>query len=213
MLGSIISAGINAVGSFFGAREQNSANSRISDRQMDFQREMSNTAYQRAMADMRKAGLNPILAYKQGGATTPPGASIPAVDAIGPAVRSGVSTAMQNRRLEADLEILEREAENKIDIGDNIRADTRLKNAQRHAATTSSKLNEMLTGVRHAEKLILDENLSSAKTAATQADQTRDYLESPVGEIGRRIELLRRQLIGGTGLYGGFSLNAPRRRK
>lgn len=38
-----------------------------------WQEQMSNTAYQRAVEDMRKAGINPILAYQQGGASTPGG--------------------------------------------------------------------------------------------------------------------------------------------
>lgn len=43
--------------------------------QRDWQEKMANTSYQRAMEDMQKAGLNPILAYSQGGADVPGGAA------------------------------------------------------------------------------------------------------------------------------------------
>lgn len=45
------------------------------DRQRGWSEALSNSAYSRAMADMRHAGLNPILAYSQGGASSPGGAS------------------------------------------------------------------------------------------------------------------------------------------
>lgn len=41
----------------------------------DWQEKMSSTAYQRAVEDMKKAGLNPILAFSNGGASTPGGSA------------------------------------------------------------------------------------------------------------------------------------------
>ena len=68
LIGGIASAAIGS--KISSGYAQKSAN-----KQMDFQEEMSNTSYQRAMADMKAAGLNPMLAYQQGGASTPTGAS------------------------------------------------------------------------------------------------------------------------------------------
>jgi hypothetical protein len=70
----------SAIAGLVGTHLTNKANKAISARQMAFQKEMSSTAYQRGMADMKKAGLNPMLAFSKGGASTPQGASIPAQD-------------------------------------------------------------------------------------------------------------------------------------
>jgi len=59
-------------------RKTNNTNIKLGREQMAFQEEMSSSAYQRGVQDMKKAGLNPMLAYSQGGASTPMG-SMPQV--------------------------------------------------------------------------------------------------------------------------------------
>jgi len=85
-LATVIGAGIGAGASLLGGSRQNAENAKQADKQisfqaaqtqqqMDFQERMRATQYKTAVADLKSAGLNPMLAYSQGGAGTPSGAS------------------------------------------------------------------------------------------------------------------------------------------
>ena len=80
--------------SHHGQSQANKANIASARESMDFQERMSNTAYERAMQDMGRAGLNPILAAKQP-ASTPAGAQSKSENAKA-AYPSAIANSAQN---------------------------------------------------------------------------------------------------------------------
>lgn len=125
-VGALASSGLN----YLGQQQTNAANAQQAANMMSFQEMMSNTAYQRNVAGMEAAGLNPMLAYSQGGASTPGGAQA----VMGNRLGSAVSGAQQGAQAVAQLG-------NLVATNDNIDADTKVKEAQ--ALLTAAQVNTL----------------------------------------------------------------------
>lgn len=84
-------------------------NKKMAREQMAFQERMSNTAYQRAMSDMKKAGINPMLSVMKGsgGASSPSGAT----STMDNPAEGVVASALSHRRANAEIELLKAQTE------------------------------------------------------------------------------------------------------
>lgn len=75
------------------------------EKNREFQREMSNTAFQRMAEDLKKAGFNPALLLNGGGASTPTGSLATSSLASAPAVTSSY-TAYTGTKFKSYTDIL-----------------------------------------------------------------------------------------------------------
>jgi hypothetical protein len=113
----LIGAGVSALGQYRANRETRAS----TGRQIAFQERMSNTAHQRQMADLKKAGINPMLSAKLGGASSPAGASYQASN-IGAAAVEGYGKISSAKQAQAQTGFTKQQTINAVQQNKNLKA-------------------------------------------------------------------------------------------
>lgn len=138
--------------------------------EMAFQREMSSTAYVRATQDMKNAGINPMLAYMQGGASTPPGA---------------MGSSSPGQASQADAQSTR--VENVFGGASATALDTARLIKELRSTDASVKLNEAQAEVAKAQKKLTDTNARTAQVqypaVAAQAKVDKKTAEFDEGAV------------------------------
>lgn len=181
--GSIGGGLVSGVFGAVGRSKQASASRKEAARNREWQERMSSTAYQRATKDMRKAGINPILAYRQGGASTPGGAmaQIPDFGALGSDISNGMSVGSRLAESESNVQSASESRANMREQRRAIGAGIDLTQAQARKALQESQTSAMQA------KLIGTENLlKMLQVPGASVDASID--SSSAGEVYKHMQ-------------------------
>nr|WAE43552.1 MAG: DNA pilot protein [Microviridae sp.] len=155
---------IPAVMSYLGSQSTNSANAANQQSMLNNSNWTSGTAYQRATADMKAAGLNPMLAYSQGGASTTSTSPIQFQNSLGNASSAG----LQGASTAATVKQANASSDNLAASTDLNKAQTEVAKETRDTKQSETQLNSVNTALSSQKFLTEQQNTAAAAARAVQ---------------------------------------------